>query len=74
MRIINLYQKKKIEKPLSTRVSSCSKTIYIYIYIYMCVCVCVCMYIKKKKDSPFSTRLLCDSKIHSLINGNFILK
>ena len=36
-------KKKKIEKPLSTRMSSCSKTIYIYIYIYMYV------YIKNKK-------------------------
>ena len=50
MRIINLYQKKnKIEKPLSTRVSSCSKTIYIDIYIY----IYICMYIKKKKGFPF---------------------
>ena len=59
MRIINLYQKNK-KASEHTRERMLKDYIYIYIYVY------------KKEDSPFSTRLLCGSKIHSLIKGNFI--
>ena len=63
MRIINLYQK---NKKASEHTRERMLKDYIYIYIY------VCIYVYKKEDSPFSTRLLCGSKIHSLMNDNFI--